>query len=109
MVKLGAEVCDLSEDMRTVLEKGTAMIVQRILAGVQRGQADRSIASDVDAPLLAESLYQLWLGASLLVLAPALLGMLLGQWLRQRISAALFKRCFFIGLGLLGAHLLLNG
>ncbi|MBV6290034.1 sulfite exporter TauE/SafE family protein [Pseudomonas aegrilactucae] len=49
------------------------------------------------------------LGASLLVLAPALLGMLLGQWLRQRISAALFKRCFFIGLGLLGAHLLLNG
>lgn len=67
VVKLGAEVCDLSEDMRTVLEKGTAMIVQRILAGVQRGQADRSIASDVDAPLLAESLYQLWLGASLLV------------------------------------------
>lgn len=49
------------------------------------------------------------LGASLVVLAPALLGMLLGQWLRQRISAALFKRCFFIGLGLLGAHLLLNG
>ncbi|CAK9891411.1 MULTISPECIES: sulfite exporter TauE/SafE family protein [Pseudomonas] len=49
------------------------------------------------------------LGASLLVLAPALLGMLGGQWLRQRISAALFKRCFFIGLALLGAHLLLNG
>lgn len=49
------------------------------------------------------------LGASLLVLAPALLGMLLGQWLRQRISAPMFKRCFFIGLALLGAHLLLNG
>jgi len=49
------------------------------------------------------------LGASLLVLAPALLGMLGGQWLRHRISAALFKRCFFIGLMLLGAHLLLNG
>ncbi len=49
------------------------------------------------------------LGASLLVLAPALLGMLFGQWLRQRISAALFKRCFFIGLGLLGAHLMING
>lgn len=67
VVKLGAEVCDLSEDMRAVLDKGTAMIIQRILAGVQRGQADGSIASDVDAPLLAESLYQLWLGASLLV------------------------------------------
>ncbi|MNM41606.1 Sulfite exporter TauE/SafE [compost metagenome] len=49
------------------------------------------------------------LGASLLVLAPALLGMLCGQWLRQRISAALFKRCFFTGLAVLGAHLLLNG
>ena len=49
------------------------------------------------------------LGASMLVLAPALLGMLGGQWLRQRISAVLFKRCFFIGLALLGTHLLLNG
>lgn len=49
------------------------------------------------------------LSASLLALAPALLGMLLGQWLRQRISAQLFKRGFFIGLGLLGAHLLISG
>ena len=49
------------------------------------------------------------LGASLLVLAPALLGMLFGQWLRQRISAQLFKRCFFIGMALLGAHLMING
>ena len=43
------------------------------------------------------------LGASLLALIPAVLGMLLGQWLRQRISAVLFKRVFFIGLGALGA------
>ena len=49
------------------------------------------------------------LGASLLMLAPALLGMLAGQWLRQRISAALFKRCFFIGLAVLGGHLLISG
>ncbi|MDF0731569.1 sulfite exporter TauE/SafE family protein [Pseudomonas entomophila] len=49
------------------------------------------------------------LGASLLMLAPALLGMFAGQWLRQRISAVLFKRCFFVGLALLGAHLSLNG
>ena len=49
------------------------------------------------------------LGASLLMLAPALLGMLAGQWLRQRISAALFKRCFFIGMAVLGGHLLING
>lgn len=49
------------------------------------------------------------LSASLLVLIPAVLGMLLGQWLRQRISAVLFKRVFFIGLGLLGGHLLISG
>ncbi|WP_130931089.1 sulfite exporter TauE/SafE family protein [Pseudomonas sp. Sample_24] len=49
------------------------------------------------------------LSASLLVLIPAVLGMMLGQWLRQRISAVLFKRVFFIGLGLLGGHLLISG
>lgn len=49
------------------------------------------------------------LGASLLMLAPALLGMFAGTWLRQRISAAQFRRCFFVGLALLGGHLLING
>ncbi|KGU87326.1 sulfite exporter TauE/SafE family protein [Pseudomonas mediterranea] len=49
------------------------------------------------------------LGASLLALVPALLGMWLGQWLRRRISAGLFRRVFFIGLGGLGAHLLISG
>ena len=49
------------------------------------------------------------LSASLLALIPAVAGMLLGQWLRQRISAPLFKRVFFIGLGVLGGHLLING
>ncbi|MEA9996980.1 sulfite exporter TauE/SafE family protein [Pseudomonas sp. 10B1] len=48
------------------------------------------------------------MGASLLALVPALLGMMLGQWLRQRISAALFKRVFFVGMGLLGLHLLMG-
>lgn len=67
VVKLGAEVCDLSEGMRAVLEKGTDQIVQRISAGVERGQADGSINTETSAEFLAESLYQLWLGASLLV------------------------------------------
>lgn len=49
------------------------------------------------------------LGASLLALVPALLGMWLGQALRQRISALLFKRVFFCGLGVLGGHLSING
>jgi hypothetical protein len=49
------------------------------------------------------------LSASLLALIPAVLGMWLGQALRQRISAVLFRRVFFIGLGVLGGHLLING
>lgn len=49
------------------------------------------------------------LGASLLAVLPALLGMLFGQWLRHRISALMFKRVFFMGMGLLGAHLLITG
>ncbi|MDD0999950.1 sulfite exporter TauE/SafE family protein [Pseudomonas sp. TNT2022 ID1044] len=49
------------------------------------------------------------LSASMLALIPAVLGMLLGQWLRQRISATVFKRVFFVGLGLLGGHLLISG
>ena len=67
VVKLGAEVCDLSEDMRGVLEEGTALIIQRIKRCVEQGMADCSITSTQDAETLAESLYQLWLGASLLV------------------------------------------
>jgi uncharacterized membrane protein YfcA len=49
------------------------------------------------------------LAASLLALVPALLGMWLGQYLRQRISAQLFKRLFFFGVGALGLHLLISG
>ena len=46
---------------------------------------------------------------SLLALVPALGGMGLGQWLRARISPELFRRCFFLGLLALGAHLALRG
>jgi len=49
------------------------------------------------------------LGASLFALMPALLGMAIGQWLRQRISALWFKRVFFVGMGALGLNLLIGG
>lgn len=49
------------------------------------------------------------LSASLLALLPAMLGMWIGQLLRQRVSATLFKRVFFVGMALLGAHLLISG
>jgi uncharacterized membrane protein YfcA len=44
-------------------------------------------------------------GASLLVLVPTGLGMLAGQWLRLRVSEALFRRLFLVGLLALGAYL----
>jgi uncharacterized membrane protein YfcA len=43
--------------------------------------------------------------ASLLALAPALVGMQAGTLLRQRIAAATFRRVFFAGLLLLGLYL----
>ena len=48
------------------------------------------------------------LSASMYALAPALAGMFLGQWLRARIRPALFRRCFFSGLLILGAEIALE-
>jgi uncharacterized membrane protein YfcA len=45
------------------------------------------------------------LALSVAMLLPALVGMAAGQWLRERLSPAVFKRCFLIGLGLLGAYM----
>jgi len=47
-------------------------------------------------------------GASLLLVLPALLGMALGGWLRGRLSDVVFRRCFFGGIGALGLWMLLR-
>jgi len=46
---------------------------------------------------------------SALVVAPALLGMGAGQWLRGRVKPETFKTLFFSGLLLLGAYLAVRG
>ncbi|HEY0063020.1 MAG TPA: TetR/AcrR family transcriptional regulator [Telluria sp.] len=66
-VKLGAEVADLSEAMRTALRQGTEGIVHRLAAAIQDGVVDGSLAVDGDPETAAHSLYQLWLGASVMV------------------------------------------
>lgn len=48
-------------------------------------------------------------GTSTLALAPALVGMIVGQWHRKRIRPELFRICFFIGLSLLGGDLVFRG
>lgn len=66
VVKLGAEVADLSEPMRLALKQGTAGIVSRLAGAIGRGVSEGSLQVDVPASALAESLYQLWLGASVM-------------------------------------------
>jgi uncharacterized membrane protein YfcA len=48
-------------------------------------------------------------GFAALALVAAMAGMFLGQKLRSRIRPEVFRRCFFIGLLVLGAHLALRG
>jgi uncharacterized protein len=63
----------------------------------------------LSAVLAHEGVFQIPLaGVSLLALAPALAGMLLGQWVRNRIRPAVFRSCFFLGLLVLGLHLALR-
>ncbi|MBM0207111.1 sulfite exporter TauE/SafE family protein [Micromonospora sp. STR1s_5] len=58
------------------------------------------------AVLVQDSAFDLSIGgASVLALAAALVGMVLGQRLRPMISEAIFRRCFFAGMLALGAHL----
>lgn len=65
VVKLSAEVADLSESMRLTLRDGADQIIVRIADCIAQGQQDGSLPPG-DAYRTATALYQLWLGASLL-------------------------------------------
>ncbi len=65
VVKLGAEVADLSDTMRTTLRDGTDEVVRRIALFIEQGASDGSLPP-LDPLPTAQTLYQLWLGASLL-------------------------------------------
>ncbi|MDX1299113.1 MAG: TetR/AcrR family transcriptional regulator [Pseudomonas sp.] len=65
VVKLSAEVADLSESMRLTLRDGADQIIVRIADCIAQGQRDGSLPQG-DAYRTATALYQLWLGASLL-------------------------------------------
>lgn len=66
-VKLAAEVADLSEAMRLALKRGTSGIVERLARAIEAGVAEGSLKVDGNADEVAASLYQLWLGASVMV------------------------------------------
>lgn len=66
-VKLGVEVADLSEAMRAVLMRGTSGITDRLANGIEIGVAEGSLTITGDPHDVAQSLYQLWVGASVMV------------------------------------------
>lgn len=65
VVKLAAEVSDLSEAMRVVLEQGTSQAICRLKDIIQEGIYDKSLPTHLNPQVAATTLYQLWLGASI--------------------------------------------
>ncbi len=64
-VKLSAEVCDLSEPMRVALDQGSQAIIAALAATLQRAEQLGEVRLSASADITAETLYMLWLGASL--------------------------------------------
>jgi TetR/AcrR family transcriptional regulator, transcriptional repressor for nem operon len=65
-VKLGAEVADLSEPMRLALKEGTTAIIDRVERTIDEGLSDGSLAVDGGSRAVAQTLYDMWLGASVM-------------------------------------------
>jgi uncharacterized membrane protein YfcA len=84
--------------------------------GLQRDELVQALGIFFTTATMALALNLFLLGAmqasatrlSFLALLPALVGMYLGQVVRSRVSPAVFRYCFFIGILLLGTHLLLR-
>lgn len=66
VVKLGAEVVDLSETMRATLQQGTQEITELLAACITRGIAEHSLKPAQSPEQTARVLYQMWLGATVL-------------------------------------------
>jgi len=66
VVKLGAEVSDLSEPMRASLKRGTSKIIEHLARAIEAGMAEGSLTCEGAPEDMAQSLYQLWLGTSLM-------------------------------------------
>jgi TetR/AcrR family transcriptional repressor of nem operon len=68
-VKLSAEVADISDAMRIALERGTNRIIDSLAICIREGLidgGDGSLHGPLDSFQTAQTLYELWLGATLL-------------------------------------------
>jgi len=66
VVKLAAEIADLSEDMRHILDEGVIAVCGRLTALLRAGTEDGSIAAQPDPEAAATLLYSQWLGAAII-------------------------------------------
>jgi TetR/AcrR family transcriptional repressor of nem operon len=66
VVKLSAEVADLSPDMSSILRRGVVSIVAGLAEVLQQGIDEGTIAPMANPQAVAEGLYHQWLGASLI-------------------------------------------
>ncbi|QZQ48521.1 TetR/AcrR family transcriptional regulator [Erwinia persicina] len=64
-VKLSAEVCDLSEAMRSALHAGSAPLIATLKNALDKAQLQGTLSRKIDCAACAQTLYMLWLGASL--------------------------------------------
>lgn len=66
VVKLSAEVTDLSEAMRIALKDGTDRIVARLAKCVEEGINMGEFSASLDAKGVTYEIYYMWIGATLL-------------------------------------------
>lgn len=66
VVKLSAEVTDLSEAMRITLKNGTDRVVARLAECVEEGINRGEFAATLDARSVTYEIYYIWIGATLL-------------------------------------------
>jgi len=65
VVKLGAEIADLSDVMRLILHDGVMRLTDRLARTLMEGQDDGSLPLSLNPEAAARTLYHLWLGAAL--------------------------------------------
>ncbi|SCB25705.1 TetR/AcrR family transcriptional regulator [Rhizobium hainanense] len=66
VVKLAAEISDLSDNMRVILLGGVEDLIRRLTKIITEGREDGSISPSCIPEKTARSLYSLWLGAAIL-------------------------------------------
>jgi TetR/AcrR family transcriptional repressor of nem operon len=66
VVKLSAEVTDLSEAMRLALKNGTDKVIARLTHCVEEGIRTAEFPANLDAKAVTAEIYYMWIGATLL-------------------------------------------